>query len=219
MGVSTVTWRAKVGVFAGGRAGGGKGGVQGKTKVIKCGLFLLLLLLLGSPTGLNKDGGSPVLNNKMSHISNGNRRNDTMKIASWNKGPAFLGNKMEEIEQLICDHHPHILGITEANFRKGHNTEEVELLGYKLHMADTIDNTELGYSRVVMYIKEDIQCKVRNDLMSSNISSIWLEVKLGPTKFIVGQAYREWALWIGDQTTRTPDAQMTRWILFLDQWE
>jgi hypothetical protein len=153
------------------------------------------------------------------HCKNGNRNKGSLKIASWNKGPAFLGNKMCDVENIIKDHQPHILGITEANLKADHNQSDIQIEGYKIFLADTIKNKELEYSRVVVYVKEEISCKIRHDLMTETNSSIWLEVKLDKTKFLVCQAYREWTLWGQGTETRKPEAQMLRWIEFLDQWE
>ena len=50
----------------------------------------------------------------------GNRNNRGMKLSHWNAGSAFLQNKTNEIETLIADHHPHLLGISEANLHKDH---------------------------------------------------------------------------------------------------
>ena len=48
---------------------------------------------------------------------NGNRgaRGRGIKIVAWNKGSSFLSNRHDEIESLIAGHHPHILGLSEAN--------------------------------------------------------------------------------------------------------
>ena len=48
----------------------------------------------------------------------GNRSNRGVKLSHWNAGSAFLENKTNEIENLISDHHPHLLGISEANLQK-----------------------------------------------------------------------------------------------------
>ena len=48
----------------------------------------------------------------------GNRNNRGIKLSHWNAGNAYLENKTNEIETLISDHHPHLLGISEANLHK-----------------------------------------------------------------------------------------------------
>ena len=48
----------------------------------------------------------------------GNRANRGIKLAHWNAGSAHLGNKMVELQQVVAGLHPHVLGISEANFKK-----------------------------------------------------------------------------------------------------
>ena len=54
---------------------------------------------------------------------NGNRANKGIRLAHWNAGSAHLANKMHEIEQVVSDHHPHLLGISESNYKKMHDIE------------------------------------------------------------------------------------------------
>ena len=63
--------------------------------------------------------------------------------------------------------------------------------------------------------------KVRDDLMSDEFSSIWLELGLpGKKKFLVCQIYREWQyLGQADDTSKSLSEQMSRWCIFLDHWE
>ena len=85
---------------------------------------------------------------------------------------------MNEIEQTISEHRPHVMGISESNFHANHNLENVQVNDYNLFLADTIKNSNLNISRVAVYVHKDVVVKVRNDLMDENISSIWLEVGL-----------------------------------------
>ena len=47
-------------------------------------------------------------------------RNRGLKLSHWNAGSAHLENKTIQIENLISDHHPHLLGISEAKLHKDH---------------------------------------------------------------------------------------------------
>ena len=73
---------------------------------------------------------------KLAHILNGNssQRGRGITCAYWNKGPLLLKNKQLDIKTLIEDHKPHILGIGEANFKHGHDIEDVSIEGYNLHL-------------------------------------------------------------------------------------
>ena len=103
-----------------------------------------------------------------------------------------------------------------------HDKSLAFLADYDLHLCKTIGNPELNISRVVVYTHKDLRVKLRADLMSNNISSVWMEVGLpGYKKFLVCQAYREWQHinQNGDKSSNTVPQQLTRWLTFLDQWE
>ena len=87
-------------------------------------------------------------NNKVKSL-NGNRgrRGRGIKIVAWNKGSSLLHNKHQEIESLIAGHHPHILGLSEANLRSNADLSLVQHADYELHTAPTLLNPELGISR------------------------------------------------------------------------
>ena len=151
----------------------------------------------------------------------GNRSNRGMKLTHWNAGNAYLENKTNEIENLILDHHPHLLGISEANLHKGHCIDNCKIENYDLITCKTMDNDNLQVSRVVVYKHTSLVAKVREDLMSDKISSIWTEVGFpGRKKFLVCNIYREWQ-YLGqtDYSSLDISEQQARWIEFLEQWE
>ena len=98
-------------------------------------------------------------------------------MAHWNAGSAHLHNKMTELELAVADHQPHLLGISESNFKQGHNLEDVQLPDYELLLSKTIENGNLGVSRVVCYKHNSLVGGLREDLMSDNFSSIWIEIR------------------------------------------
>ena len=102
----------------------------------------------------------------------GNRNQNGIKIAHFNKGPAFLKNRIHEIESIIQDHKPHILGLSEANFFSNHDKNEVKLQDYELFTSLTLTNPEILASRVVVYKHVSIISKLRTDLMNDTFSSI-----------------------------------------------
>ena len=159
--------------------------------------------------------------NFIARMVNGNGRERGIKIIYWNKGPSFLENKFNEIEAVIDDHKPHMLGLSEANLRAGHDQTKVQLTDYNLHTAQTLDNPDLLVSRVVVYTHNLLVVKRRYDLEDKNILSIWLEIGLPrKRKFLVCHAYREWRhLNQGDHSSGTLEAQHDRWKQFLTQWE
>ena len=68
---------------------------------------------------------------------------------------------MNELEQVVDGLHPHVLGISEANFRKNHHLEDVQIEGYDLILSKTINNDELQISRIACYKHSSIVGKVR----------------------------------------------------------
>ena len=151
----------------------------------------------------------------------GNRSNRGIKLSHWNAGSAFLENKTNEIENVISDHHPHLLGISEANLHRDHNVDNCNIEDYDLITCKTLDNINLKTSRVVVYKHTSIVAKIRDDLMSDKFSSNWLEVGFpGKTKFLVCNLYREWQyLGQGDHSSLDISEQQARWLIFMEQWE
>ena len=119
----------------------------------------------------------------------GNRTNRGIKLSHWNAGSAYLENKTIEIENVISDHHPHLLGISEANLHRNHCIDNCKIDDYDLITCKTLDNVNLQISRVVVYKHNSLVAKVREDLMSDSFSSIWLEVGFpGRTRFLNPQS-------------------------------
>ena len=78
-------------------------------------------------------------------------------------------------------------------------------------------------SRVLCYKHQSLVGTEREDLMSDQFSSIWMEIGLPrKKKFLVCQLYREWR-YLGQQDggefSHSIQEQLRRWIIFLDQWE
>ena len=146
-----------------------------------------------------------------------------IKIAHLNKGPGFLKTKLNDIENAISSFKPHILGVSEANLMHDHDENDIQLSDYSLVKCPTILNASLKYSRVVVYIQNSMVYKLRNDLMSSEYSSIWVQVGLpGQKQILVCHTYREWQelgqINRGNSSNSVQD-QLQRWLIFLDQWE
>ena len=161
--------------------------------------------------------------NFLAKMINGNRgsRGAGIKLLHWNKGPAFLHNKHDEIETIIAGHHPHVLGLSEANLRNDHDLNLVQHENYDLHLSPTSNNPALNTSRVVVYTHQSLVVKRRADLEDNRISAIWLEVGLPhKKKILVCQGYREWKyLGQDDSSSGTVRAQFERWSIFLNLWQ
>ena len=117
------------------------------------------------------------LSNSITHMKNGNRRGagKVMKIATWNAGSAYLGNKMNELESVVQSLSPHILVISECNLKLSHDRSNVQIPDYELHVSKTINNVSVGcMSRVAIYQHNSIVSKLREDLMEKSLNSVWL---------------------------------------------
>jgi hypothetical protein len=160
------------------------------------------------------------LDNHFSKYTNGNRKSNGIRIYHFNKGSSFLANGMHEIENIIIKHRPHLLGISESNFFRGHDYDNVQIENYKFITAKTLENEDLKVSRVCVYLHNSMVGKIREDLMDENFSSIWLEVGLPQKrKILVGNAYREWGFMrqVDPSVSRDLAAQKERWSIFLGQ--
>ena len=63
---------------------------------------------------------------------------------------------MNEIEQVVSDNKPHLLGISEANLKSVHDLQEVQLPEYELVLSKTIGNEQLKVSRVICYMHQSL---------------------------------------------------------------
>ena len=68
---------------------------------------------------------------------------------------------MGEIEQVVSTNHAHLLGISEANLKRVHAIEDVQLPEYDLIVSKTMDNDQLQVSRVVCYMHQSLVGRVR----------------------------------------------------------
>ena len=79
------------------------------------------------------------------HVRSGqlNIKKNGVKIMHWNPGSKHLHNKKENIESVINGYKPHILGISESNFLKHHDINDVQIDNYKLFLSDTLENENI----------------------------------------------------------------------------
>ena len=73
---------------------------------------------------------------------------------------SLLTNKLTDIQSIIADHKPHILGLGEANFKKGQDLADVALPGYNLHLGQGVDNEQAARTaRVAVYTHTALRVK------------------------------------------------------------
>ena len=147
---------------------------------------------------------------------NGNRNRNGIKIGHYNKGHSMMQSRMFEIKDLVSTHQPHILGISEANIKRNEDLNTFSIDDYNLYVGPSSLN---GIIRIAVYIHKSTAAKLRPDLMSQNLHSIWLEVSIkNSKKILVNQSYREWQQLGVPNSVSIPD-QYARWIEYLEYWE
>ena len=245
MGNSLQDYRCRIGLFSNCKTGKTKQVINhvyhrksSRFKLIT-GLFLMFLvsfcLFSSSPNPTNPNPssfpsfhtGSPASSSTQNHnflarYRNGNIRRNGIKLCHWNKGPGFLATKANEIENIINGYHPSILGISESNFHSNHDVQDVQIENYDLYFAKTLQNPQFNVSRIAVYVQKYLIVKVREDLMNDTFESVWLEVGLPrQKKILVCNIYRQWQFLKqgDDRSSLTVDAQLVRFVSFLDQWE
>ena len=168
---------------------------------------------------LNRVYLSHKIQNKLVHMLEGNKNSRGYKLSQWNCGSVFLENKMPELEAAVARIKPTIFCVSESNLRSSVDRNEVQIPGYKLITSKTIVNPTLEMSRVVVYLDREVRGRVREDLMDSGFSSIWIELGAGDKKILVGCAYQEHQFMRqNDNSSLTKEAQISRWRVFISQW-
>ena len=116
-----------------------------------------------------------------------------------------------------------MLGVSEANLHQDTDMALVQIPGYTLLTAATMANPRLRMSRVVVYLGEGVVGKVREDLMSEEFSSVWVELSVpgNARKILVANIYRDhqWMHQGSDKSSKSDEAVMARWKIYLAQWK
>ena len=163
---------------------------------------------------------SAKLRNKEYKMINGNiPKINKLKVISWNLGSRKWSNKVDEINHMILDHNPDIAAISEANLYSEEEDHNVQVEGYDI--ITTLDFKELGVSRLVVLARKELNYKVMNNLMETNISTIWLSFpRRGKKPFILGCCYREHHLLNQPppNISAEPALQKARWSKAVKQW-
>ena len=131
-------------------------------------------------------------NNKKKHSEEGNRRNKGMTMGWWNNKAAqgHLGrNTQDKVATILKKYKLDLLGLSESNILQDDETSELKIKGYNLVNDKLI---KFGRARSSLYIKENIDYQIRDDLMDEETAEVWLEI-IGNTNQIVGTFYREQA--------------------------
>ena len=153
--------------------------------------------------------------NAYMRATNGNSKN-CLNVAHWNGGSSHLGKsskgkeKLEHVKYLVNKHNIDILGILESNLHRSIDKIEVKIDKYRMLCQ------EINMSRIIVYVRDNLDCKLVEDMMDPGLSCIWLEIGRGRSKWLIGQLYREHRL-LGDRESATSEKQKERWNNILDR--
>ena len=123
--------------------------------------------------------------------------------------------KRNEIQTLLHDEDIDCLGITEANLGGSADMEEVEIPGYVLRWDAGRENPMKNNSRVVVYVKEELNFELVRDYMKDDLMpEIWLRLgHKGTRRTLVGFIYREHKTWNGqDDSVREQGERLQKWL-------
>ena len=87
-----------------------------------------------------------------------------------------MENKIEEIQQILCEKNPCFLAISEANLRDSIDNSHLLIENYELLKTKSIENENMRYSRIVIFIRRDVSYKRRYDLENDVDSMIWIDI-------------------------------------------
>ena len=159
--------------------------------------------------------------NKVIKTVNGNisKSEKSLKLLHWNLGPRYWSSKTEDIQGLVDEMTPHICFISEANLFQGLDSHLSQIIGYELITTKAMST--MGYSRLVLLVKQGVNIEVQEAMMDDSVASIWLKIKRRGCKTVtLGGVYREHSLLLQGypNTSNDPGAQTLRWKRFVDQW-
>ena len=158
--------------------------------------------------------GKKQTRNFLAKYLNGNR---SKGIVNAHLNIRSLNNKVIEVKNIIKQHNPNILGLSESELKKVNGVFDVEKLkipGYKLLFPKSWDSK--GYARVVVYVKNSLEFEQMDDLEDEEVQSIWIRggYKNG-RKIYFCHGYREHKSCLGGSL----NSQKSNLEAFVSQWE
>ena len=147
---------------------------------------------------------------------NGNGKN-SLSICHWNLGSKKWRNKRNQIQALADQDNPDVIFISEANLDDLTPPHESLISGYNITLPKTV--TRNGTARLVLLTRENLDFKLRDDLMDDVFSSIWIKIlRPGSKGLLICGLYREHQYLNQDtEWSLQPAEQCRRWAQFLRQ--
>lgn len=148
-----------------------------------------------SYTCVNSDGHGMTTDSEVSH-SPYNAKLSTVNLELPENGLKIghlniqgLVSKLDELTLLLWSNKIDIFGITESKLNEKHPTSSFAIKGF--HEPFRKDRTLNKGGGILIYVKENVNCKRRSDLESDDLEHIWLEINQTNSKpFLLSILYR-----------------------------
>ena len=102
--------------------------------------------------------------------------------------PRSIVNKKNELNIMVEDIDPHIIGITESWTNTDITDAELVLTGYVMFRRDRIGRRGGG---VILYVKESIQAyEIKLESEADYDEAVWCKIVAGNSKLTIGLVYR-----------------------------
>ena len=128
-----------------------------------------------------------------------------------------LANKISEVKNIVKEHQPHVLGISECELRKHENRfdeNKLKVPGYDLLFPKSW--ALHGQARVIIYIKKTLQYERISDIENDDVQSVWVKAGFRNSRRIyICHTYREHMNRLGG-TLRHQRIMLEK---LLSQWE
>ena len=158
--------------------------------------------------------GKKETKNFLAKYVNGNRKKGILNL---HLNIRSLKNKVPEVKNLIKEHNPDILGLSECELRKiggQFNETQLKVPGYKILFPKSWSIS--GVARVVVYVKNNFEHEQVHDLEDEQVQAVWIRGGFKKCKKIYFcHGYREHTNSMGNSLS----AQRANLELFLSQWE
>ena len=94
---------------------------------------------------------------------------------------------MNTILEENCD----IFGVSEVDIQFFCEQKPFSFKGYQTFFP--LERPGTSTKRLLCFVRENIEVKERKDLMSSELSNVWLEINTGNQKILLATIYREFS--------------------------
>ena len=121
---------------------------------------------------------------------------------------------MQQIKHQIKEEDAQIVFLLETDEEKC-NLEAITIEGFKTVVGE--EGSE-GTSRLMAFVADEIEFKIRNDLSSADVSSLWIEIERQHHKnLLIAGVYREWGNVNNPIKNRSKEQQIQRIVKTEDQ--